>query len=201
MVKTSLPTVVVRLFNTIGQRQRGQYGTFVPRFTLQALLSEPITVYGNCRQRHSFTWLGDVIDATVKLIQHPHAHSEIFNIGHTVQFTIYELAEPVKCMTVSPSEIICSVYERASEVGFEDLAWCLPDLTKLQRHIGYRPTLTLPCMLEWIIAFFRLELEQPRVVERHEISRQAAPAALGRYGGRCARPCATLIHCRQGAGA
>jgi UDP-glucose 4-epimerase len=172
-----LPTVVVRLFNTIGPRQTGQYGMVVPRFVKQALLGEPITVYGDGRQRRSFTWVGDVVDAMVKLIQHPQAYGEVFNIGHADEITIYELAELVKRMTESPSEIVCVPYEQVYEAGFEDMARRLPDLTKIQRLMGYRPTLDLPRMLEWIITYYRLELEQPAGVERSGISRRAASAA------------------------
>jgi UDP-glucose 4-epimerase len=172
-----LPAVVVRLFNTIGPRQTGQYGMVVPRFVQQALLGEPITVYGDGRQRRSFTWVGDVVDAMVKLIQHPQAYGEVFNIGHTDEITIYELAALVKRMTESPSEIVCIPYEQAYEAGFEDMARRLPDMTKIQRLIGYRPTLDLPRMLEWIIAYERLELERPTVVERPEVSRRATSGA------------------------
>jgi UDP-glucose 4-epimerase len=161
-----LPTVVVRLFNTIGPRQTGQYGMVVPRFIRQALLGEPITVYGDGSQRRSFTWVGDVVNAMIKLIQHPKAYGEVFNVGHTDEISIYELAELVKAMTDSPSEIICIPYEQAYEAGFEDMARRLPDLTKTQRTIGYRPTLDLPRMLEWIIAYYRTELAQPVVEQR-----------------------------------
>jgi UDP-glucose 4-epimerase len=161
-----LPTVVVRLFNTIGPRQTGQYGMVVPRFVRQALLGEPIAVYGDGSQRRSFTWVGDVVNAMIKLIQHPKAYGEVFNVGHTDEISIYELAELVKAMTDSPSEIICIPYEQAYEAGFEDMARRLPDLTKTQRTIGYRPTLDLPRMLEWIIAYYRTELAQPVVEQR-----------------------------------
>jgi UDP-glucose 4-epimerase len=161
-----LPTVVVRLFNTIGPRQTGQYGMVVPRFVRQALLGEPITVYGDGSQRRSFTWVGDVVNAMIKLIQHHKAYGEVFNVGHTDEISIYELAELVKAITDSPSEIICIPYEQAYEAGFEDMARRLPDLTKTQRTIGYRPTLDLPRMLEWIIAYYRTELAQPVVEQR-----------------------------------
>ena len=143
-----LPTVVVRLFNTIGPRQTGQYGMVAPRFVKQALSGEPITVYGDGAQRRSFTWVGDVVNAMVKLIEHPGAYGEVFNVGHTEEISIYELAELVKTMTESASEIVCIPYEQAYESGFEDMARRLPDLTKIQRTIGYRPTLDLPRMLE-----------------------------------------------------
>jgi UDP-glucose 4-epimerase len=175
-----LPTVVVRLFNTIGPRQTGQYGMVVPRFVQQALFGEPITVYGDGRQRRSFTWVADVVDAMVKLIQHPQAYGDIFNIGHTEEITIYELAALVKRMTESPSEIVCIPYEQAYEAGFEDMARRLPDLTKIQDLIGYRPTLDLPRMLDWIIAYYRQGLEQQAGGERPGINRRATSVASAR---------------------
>lgn len=158
-----LPTVVVRLFNTIGPRQTGQYGMVAPRFVKQALLGEPITVYGNGAQQRSFTWVGDVVDAIIKLIQDPSAYGEVFNIGHTDEISILQLAELVKSMSNSRSEIVFVPYEQAYESGFEDMARRLPDLTKIQGIIGYRPTMDLPHMLQEIIAYYRAELEQPAV--------------------------------------
>jgi UDP-glucose 4-epimerase len=158
-----LPTVVVRLFNTIGPRQTGQYGMVAPRFVKQALLGEPITVYGDGTQQRSFTWVGDVVQAIIKLIQQPAAYGEVFNIGHTEEISILHLAELVKAMTGSHSEVAFVPYEQAYESGFEDMTRRLPDLTKIQRTIGYRPTLTLPAMLEAIIAYQRLELDRPIV--------------------------------------
>jgi UDP-glucose 4-epimerase len=175
-----LPTVVVRLFNTIGPRQTGQYGMVVPRFIRQALVGEPITVYGDGSQRRSFTWVGDVVNAMIKLIQHPKAYGEVFNVGHTDEISIYELAELVKAMTESPSEIICIPYEQAYEAGFEDMARRLPDLSKTQRTIGYRPTLDLPRMLEWIIAYYRMELEQPTAAARPTSERRSTPTLSAR---------------------
>ena len=90
----------------------------------------------------------------------------MFNIGHTDEISIYELAELGKAMTESASEIIFVPYEQAYESGFEDMSRRLPDLTKIQQIIGYRPTLDLPRMLEWLIAYYRMELDQPEVGER-----------------------------------
>ena len=153
-----LPTVVVRLFNTIGPRQTGQYGMVVPRFVRQALLRQPITVYGNGRQRRSFTWVGDVVEAMIRLIQEPRAYGEVFNVGHTEDISIYELACLVKELTGSDSEIVFIPYEQAYEEGFEDMPRRLPDISKIQALIGYRPTLRLPEMLERIIAYEREQL-------------------------------------------
>jgi UDP-glucose 4-epimerase len=169
-----LPTVIVRLFNTIGPRQVGQYGMVVPRFVHQALLGEPITVYGDGTQRRSFTWVGDVVGAIAALIQHPQAYGEVLNIGHTDEIAIYELATLVKEMTGSRSEIRFVPYEEAYEAGFEDMPRRLPDISKLQRLIGYRPRLGLPEMLTRIIAHYRQELAQAKV------SARPVPALTGR---------------------
>jgi len=153
-----LPAVVVRVFNTIGPRQTGQYGMVVPRFVRQALLGEPITVYGDGTQRRSFTWVRDVVNAMVRLVQHPGTYGEVFNIGHTQETSILDLARLVKELTGSPSEIVFVPYEEAYEPGFEDIPRRLPDISKVQRLIGYRPTLDLPEMLERIIAHERERL-------------------------------------------
>jgi UDP-glucose 4-epimerase len=150
-----LPTVIVRLFNTIGPRQIGQYGMVVPRFVRQALLGEPITVFGDGTQKRAFTWVGDVVDAMTALIQHPRAYGEVFNVGGTKEITIYELAALVKEMTGSRSEVKFVPYAQAYEAEFEDMPRRLPDISKVQRLIGYRPTLELPEMLERIIADYR----------------------------------------------
>ncbi|MFQ5760308.1 MAG: GDP-mannose 4,6-dehydratase [Acidiferrobacterales bacterium] len=146
-----LPVVVVRLFNTIGPRQTGQYGMVVPRFIRQALRSEPITVYGDGSQRRSFTWVGDVVRAMGSLIVHPKAYGEVVNTGHTQEISIFDLAALIKNLTKSQSDIVFIPYEEAYDTGFEDMPRRLPDITKIKRLIDYRPTLDLPEMLERII--------------------------------------------------
>ena len=153
-----LPTVVLRIFNTIGPRQTGQYGMVVPRFVRQALLGSPITVYGDGSQRRSFTWVGDVVKAMIALIQHPQAYGEVYNVGHTKEISIYELALLVKERAKSDSEIVFVPYDQAYEAGFEDMPRRLPDLSKIQRLIGYRPTMDLPEMLDRIIAYEKARL-------------------------------------------
>jgi UDP-glucose 4-epimerase len=157
--QTRLPVTVLRLFNTIGPRQTGQYGMVVPRFVRQAISGEPITVYGDGSQRRSFTWVGDATHAMIALIQHPGSAGEVFNVGHTKDISIGELAELVRKLTRSRSEIVTVPFDAAYEsAGFEDMARRLPDITKLRELIGYRPTLDLPQMLEAIIAQQRAEL-------------------------------------------
>ncbi len=161
-----VPVVIVRLFNTIGPRQTGRYGMVVPRFVRQALLGEPITVYGDGSQRRSFTWVGDVVDALIKLVGCPAAAGEVFNVGHTEDISIGELAELIKRKTNSPSEIVFIPYEQAYEAGFEDMRRRLPDLSKINRYIGYRPTLSLAEMLDRVIDYERSRLAEGPLPER-----------------------------------
>ena len=156
--ESNLPTVVVRLFNTTGPRQTGQYGMVVPRFVRQAILGEPITVYGDGTQQRSFTWVGDAINAMINLLHHPEAYGQVFNVGHTEEITIHNLAVLVKEKTESNSEIVFIPYEQAYETGFEDMARRLPDISKIQRFIDYQPSLDLPEMLDRIIAHERQRL-------------------------------------------
>jgi UDP-glucose 4-epimerase len=155
--ETGLKVTVLRLFNTIGPRQTGQYGMVVPRFVRQALTGEPITVYGDGTQRRSFTWVGDVVQAMISLAQHPSASGGVFNVGHTKDVSIGELAELVKGLTNSSSQILMVPFEEAYEPGFEDMQRRLPDITKLRKLIGYRPTLNLGGMLDTIIASQRAD--------------------------------------------
>src|SRR5918994_1237037 len=150
-----LPTVVVRIFNTIGPRQTGQYGMVVPRFVRQALLRQPITVYGDGNQQRSFTWVGDVVGAMIKLIQNPQAYGEVFNIGHTKEISIVDLASMVIKMTSSQSKMVLVPYDQAYEEGFEDMRRRLPDLSKIENLIGYKPSMNLPELLNQIIAHER----------------------------------------------
>jgi len=154
-----LPTVVVRIFNTIGPRQTGQYGMVVPRFVRQALLGEPITVYGDGKQQRSFTWVGDVVSAIVNLIQNPQAYGEVFNVGHSKEISILELASMVIEMTGSHSKIVLIPYDQAYEEGFEDMRRRVPDLSKIEKLIGYKPTMNLPELLRQIIAHERARWE------------------------------------------
>jgi UDP-glucose 4-epimerase len=167
---------VLRLFNTIGPRQTGQYGMVVPRFVRQALCGEPITVYGDGKQRRSFTWVGDAVHAMIALAQHPRAAGEVFNIGHTKDISIHELALLVRELTRSRSEVVLVPYEEAYQSGFEDMRRRLPDIRKLRRVIGYRPTFNLPEMLDAIIGYQRRELGQEvreGMIARLQVARRA----------------------------
>jgi UDP-glucose 4-epimerase len=150
-----LPVVVVRLFNTVGPRQTGQYGMVIPNFVRQALAGQPITVFGDGTQSRSFTYVGDVVKAMVALIDEPRAVGQVFNIGNGNEITIRELAEKVKKMTGSSSEIVTVPYDQAYEAGFEDMPRRVPDIGRIQALVGYRPTVDLDETLTRVIEHFR----------------------------------------------
>ena len=151
-----LPVVIVRLFNTVGPRQTGQYGMVLPTFVRQALAGRPITVFGDGTQSRSFTYVSDVVDALIQLAQEPRAIGEVFNIGNTGEVTIRDLAERVKAITQSTSVIQLVPYEQAYEAGFEDMPRRVPDITKIRALIGYRPTLGLDDIIRSVLEHARL---------------------------------------------
>jgi UDP-glucose 4-epimerase len=150
-----LPIVVVRLFNTVGPRQTGQYGMVIPNFVRQALAGKPITVFGDGTQSRSFTYVGDVVRGLVALVDEPRAVGQVFNIGNTNEITIGDLAEKVKRLTGSASEIVRIPYDEAYEFGFEDMPRRVPDITKIRQLVGYEPTVELDEILSRVVEYFR----------------------------------------------
>jgi nucleoside-diphosphate-sugar epimerase len=150
-----LPVIIVRFFNTVGPRQTGQYGMVIPNFVRQALAGEPITVFGDGRQSRSFTHVHDVVDALIKLVNEPAAVGQVINIGNTQEVTIQHLAERVRDLAGSKSQIKLIPYEQAYESGFEDMPRRVPDLSKVTTMIGYRPKHTLDDILMQVIDYFR----------------------------------------------
>jgi UDP-glucose 4-epimerase len=150
-----LPVIIVRLFNTVGPRQTGQYGMVIPNFVRQALAGQPITVFGDGTQSRSFTYVGDVVRALVALIDEPRAVGQVFNIGNGEEISIGALAERVKAAAGSTSEIVRIPYDQAYESGFEDMPRRLPDITKVRQLVGYDPTVGLDEILERVVEHFR----------------------------------------------
>ena len=146
-----LPTVVARLFNTVGPRQTGQYGMVVPNFVRQALSGKPITVFGDGKQSRCFTHVADVVRALIGLMDYDPAYGNVFNIGNNVEITIGDLAKQVREMCNSKSEIVLVPYEKAYEQGFEDMPRRVPDLGKIRSAIGWQPTIELPQILSDVI--------------------------------------------------
>ena len=146
-----VPTVIARLFNTVGPRQTGAYGMVIPRFVAQAMAGEPITVYGDGKQSRCFLHVRDTVSALVKLMEHPQATGEAFNVGSQEEVTIEELAKRVIAITGSRSILINVPYDQAYEEGFEDMHRRVPDTTKLHQLIGFRPTMTLERIIRDVV--------------------------------------------------
>jgi UDP-glucose 4-epimerase len=147
-----LQSVIVRLFNTVGPRQTGMYGMVVPRFVRQALLGEPLTVYGDGAQTRCFCYVGDVVDALVSLVEHPDAHGRVFNIGATEEISMVELAKRIIEILGSESKVRFVPYEEAYEEGFEDMARRVPDTSRAHDLIGFEPTVNLDEIIAMVAA-------------------------------------------------
>jgi len=147
-----LPVVIVRLFNTVGPRQTGQYGMVVPRFVQQGLEGKPITVYGDGKQTRCFAHVRDVVETLPKLLNLPAAYGQIYNLGNDEEISILELAQRVRKITGEKSEIEFVPYEKAYVEGFEDMRRRVPDLTRIAKAIGYRPTRGLEDILSDVVA-------------------------------------------------
>ncbi|HEU5181636.1 MAG TPA: GDP-mannose 4,6-dehydratase [Candidatus Polarisedimenticolia bacterium] len=150
-----LPVVIARLFNTVGPRQTGRYGMVIPSFVRQALSGEPITVFGDGSQSRSFTYVSDVVGAIVRLMDSDATVGQVYNIGNGKEISILDLARLVKEVANSSSEIVKIPYDEAYEEGFEDMPRRVPDISKLQKAIGYQPTLGIRAILEKVIEYER----------------------------------------------
>ena len=154
-----VPTVIARLFNTVGPRQTGRYGMVIPSFVRQAITGEDITVYGDGSQRRCFTHVDDAVGALVRLAEHPAAVGEAYNIGSNQEVTILEVAERIKQLAASDSRIVFVPYDQAYEEGFEDMMRRVPDITKVGKLVGYVPRITLDDILESVIEYQRVKMD------------------------------------------
>jgi UDP-glucose 4-epimerase len=150
-----VPTVIVRLFNTVGPRQTGRYGMVIPNFVQQALTGRDMTVYGDGSQTRCFTHVSDVVDALIKIAEHPQAVGEVYNIGSDHEVTILELAEKIKRLAESDSRIVFVPYDEAYEEGFEDMMRRVPNISKVRELIGYSPKIGLDGILDSIVEYHR----------------------------------------------
>ncbi len=157
--ETRLPVVVIRLFNTVGPRQTGQYGMVVPNFIKAALQNQPIPIHGDGNQARCFGHVLDVVEGLVKAIETPECFGQVTNIGNNEEVTIKELAEKIIAATGSTSKIDYISYEVAYGEGFEDMQRRVPNLEKAKRLIGYQPTRTLNDIITDVVSEFRESLK------------------------------------------
>ena len=146
--------IVVRLFNTVGPRQSSRYGMVLPNFVRRALDGKPIIVHGDGTQTRSFTWVGDVVWAMMALANEPKAIGQVFNIGNGAEISIRDLAWKVKAATRSDSPLQFTPYTEVFDASFEDMPRRVPDISKIQRFIGYEPTVHLDEIIEHVIEFW-----------------------------------------------
>ena len=153
--ETQLPVVCVRLFNTVGPRQTGQYGMVIPRFVQQALKNEPITVFGDGKQSRCFAHVTDIVEALEKMINCTEAYGRVVNLGNPEEITIDDLAQRIKESAGSTSEIVHIPYEQAYVEGFEDMLRRVPDISLAKCLIGFAPVYNLQGILDAVIEYYR----------------------------------------------
>ena len=150
-----VPTIIVRLFNTVGPRQSGAYGMVIPRFVSQALAGQPLQVHGTGQQSRCFLHVRDVVGALLSVVEHPGAVGQVFNLGSQEEVTIADLAKRVIRITGSSSTVQLIPYEEAYEEGYEDMPRRVPDITKIRSLIGFEPTMTLDQIIQSVVDSMR----------------------------------------------
>lgn len=155
-----LPVIIVRFFNTVGERQTGQYGMVIPRFVKAALSGEPLNIYGSGKQSRCFAHVLDIIDGMTALVEDTTSYGNIYNIGSTEEISIENLAVKIKEMAGSCSEIKYIPYEEAYGQAFDDMKRRIPCLGRIQQQVGYKPRISLDEMLKRIIDYFRKEIRR-----------------------------------------
>ncbi len=150
--EVGLPAVILRFFNTTGPRQTGRYGMVLPNFVQNALKGEPLLVHGSGEQSRCFGHVKDVVEALVRLMAAPQAQGQVYNVANDQEVTIRALAEQVIAATGSRSEIRLVPYSDVYPEGFEDMARRLPDVSKLERAIGFRPRRPLSEIIADVVA-------------------------------------------------
>jgi len=150
-----VPTIIMRLFNTVGPRQSGAYGMVIPRFVSQALAEKPLQVHGDGKQSRCFLHVRDVVEALVKVSEHPGAVGQVFNLGSQEEITIEELAKRIIRIVGSRSQIEYLPYESAYEEGYEDMPRRVPDTSKIRALIGFQPTMNLDQIIANVVESMR----------------------------------------------
>jgi len=151
--------ICVRLFNTVGPRQSGQYGMVIPRLVQQALRGEPLTVYGDGKQTRCFGDARDVVQALMSLAASPPLNERVFNIGSSEEVSIIELAERILKLTGSRSVVRLVPFDEAYAPGFEDMQRRVPDCSRIQKAVGWQPKRSLDEILRSVIEYEQARLK------------------------------------------
>jgi len=172
-----VPVIVVRFFNTVGPRQSDRYGMVIPNFVRQALGDEPLIVHGDGSQTRSFTWVGDVVAGLLALIAEPRSVGQVFNIGNGAEVSIRDLAMKIIAMTGSDSTLEFVSHHQIFGQNFEDMARRVPDISKIQNFVGYKPSVHLEEILARTIDYWAPK-HSIAVPARHIVARQPQLAAV-----------------------
>jgi UDP-glucose 4-epimerase len=147
-----IPITMIRFFNTVGPRQSGRYGMVVPRFVAQAVRNEPITVFGDGTQTRCFCDVRDTVKALDLLSDSASSVGECVNVGLDHEVSMNQLAETVKTLANSDSEISHIPYEEAYGDSFLDIRRRKPDLTKFYNLTGFKHQYNLERTINDLIA-------------------------------------------------
>ena len=147
-LKSNLQVTTLRLFNTVGPRQTGQYGMVIPRFVKSALKNQALQVYGDGTQSRVFCHISDVIDAITKVAKRNDAVGQVFNLGGVGEISILELANQTIQITNSSSKVEFIPYEVAYSAGFEDMQRRVPDISKISNFLNWSPKRNLNSIIE-----------------------------------------------------
>lgn len=150
-----VPVIIVRLFNTVGPRQSGQYGMVLPTFVRQALAGEPLTVHDNGEQRRCFCHVKDTVRALMALCDSSSAIGEVINVGSNEEASVLQLADLVRMLSGSNSELMYVPYKQAFGIGFEDVKRRVPNLDKIRRLIQWHPQYRLHDTVKSVIEHTR----------------------------------------------
>ena len=172
-----VPVIVVRFFNTVGPRQSDRYGMVIPNFVRQALGDEPLIVHGDGSQTRSFTWVGDVVAGLLALIAEPRSVGQVFNIGNGAEVSIRDLAMKIIALTGSDSTLEFVSHHQIFGQNFEDMARRVPDISKIQNFVGYKPSVHLEEILARTIDYWAPK-HSIAVPARHIVARQPQLAAV-----------------------
>jgi UDP-glucose 4-epimerase len=160
-----LDCVIVRLFNTVGPRQSGQYGMVIPRFVQRALAGETLEIHGDGTQTRCFCHVSDAIRALRGLMEKPEISGEIFNIGSMERISISDLAQRVITATRSTSDVAFVPYDEVYGLGIEDMLHRIPAIDKIASEIGWRPTLSLDRTISDVLEAMRAATAEPAVAQ------------------------------------
>ena len=153
--QSGLPTIITRLFNTVGPRQTGHYGMVVPRFVSAALANEPVTVYGTGDQTRVFCHVADIVTGLLTVWDDERSHGDVFNLGGVGEISMNDLAARIIALTGSSSEIVHIPYEQAYEPGFEDMQRRVPSTEKVKALTGWQPSRTLDDIIHDVAEYQR----------------------------------------------